>query len=293
MDKAQSLLNREAALPGQSAQNRQSTMAGYEEVNFADIAFELNKRDGAYTGRKYKTRVQFQSTNEYGVSVKGLGDDKSYSLTLKPLVRPPNLEWGEEITVYFTVNDYSPWPTLDKFEKAAPEAPAAPVPARGNEEVNFGDIAFELKKNDNSDGAYTGRKYKVRVQFIRLTDNCVKISGLGDDDSYSLDLKPAVRPPNLETGEEITVYFTVNGDIYGDSPTLDKIEKAAPEAPAAPVTADGAVCAGCGTALGDAKFCPACGTPASAPQTAAFCPNCGTKAEGGVKFCANCGTKLG
>ena len=57
-----------------------------------------------------------------------------------------------------------------------------------------------------------------------------------------------------------------------------------------------AVCAICGTTLGDSQaFCPKCGTPkAAAPQAAApkkyFCAKCGNQLEEGQGFCPKCGT---
>ena len=51
------------------------------------------------------------------------------------------------------------------------------------------------------------------------------------------------------------------------------------------------VCSKCSADLGSAKFCPQCGTPASA-STKQFCPQCGAGAERGARFCPECGGKL-
>ena len=50
-------------------------------------------------------------------------------------------------------------------------------------------------------------------------------------------------------------------------------------------------CISCGAAMGKAKFCPECGTPAKAARPA--CSSCGHEPEGVPKFCPECGTKMG
>lgn len=64
--------------------------------------------------------------------------------------------------------------------------------------------------------------------------------------------------------------------------TLNEEKKA--EAPKS-----GVKCNKCGaTIIGNAKFCPECGSPVVREK---FCTNCGTKLEPGTKFCPECGTK--
>jgi RNA polymerase subunit RPABC4/transcription elongation factor Spt4 len=48
-------------------------------------------------------------------------------------------------------------------------------------------------------------------------------------------------------------------------------------------------CTGCGTALGDGRFCPQCG----AERHAMGCPGCGAIVPKGTHFCAQCGSKVG
>jgi hypothetical protein len=50
-------------------------------------------------------------------------------------------------------------------------------------------------------------------------------------------------------------------------------------------------CISCGAAVGKAKFCPECGTPAKAARPC--CSACGHEPEGAPKFCPECGTKMG
>lgn len=50
------------------------------------------------------------------------------------------------------------------------------------------------------------------------------------------------------------------------------------------------LCSGCGHDIGNAKFCPECGTVAQAAKPK--CPGCGHEAENSVKFCPECGTKI-
>jgi hypothetical protein len=50
------------------------------------------------------------------------------------------------------------------------------------------------------------------------------------------------------------------------------------------------LCGSCGHAIGIARFCPECGTPARAASPK--CPNCGSQPESAVKFCPDCGTKM-
>jgi hypothetical protein len=52
-----------------------------------------------------------------------------------------------------------------------------------------------------------------------------------------------------------------------------------------------AVCSNCSAQLGEAKFCPQCGTPAP-KSTPKFCPQCGHQPAPGVKFCPECGCKF-
>ena len=56
-------------------------------------------------------------------------------------------------------------------------------------------------------------------------------------------------------------------------------------------TVKGAVCSACGAKLGNAKFCPECGTPAGPVKRQ--CGSCGGEVEGNPKFCPECGAKLG
>ena len=52
------------------------------------------------------------------------------------------------------------------------------------------------------------------------------------------------------------------------------------------------VCVKCKADLGSGKFCPQCGTPATAAAAKQFCPQCGTAAERSARFCPECGGKL-
>lgn len=52
------------------------------------------------------------------------------------------------------------------------------------------------------------------------------------------------------------------------------------------------VCSKCSADLGNARFCPQCGTPAAAAQAKQFCPQCGAAAARTAKFCPDCGGKL-
>ncbi|HEV2763326.1 MAG TPA: zinc ribbon domain-containing protein [Pyrinomonadaceae bacterium] len=50
-------------------------------------------------------------------------------------------------------------------------------------------------------------------------------------------------------------------------------------------------CDACGAEVGQAKFCPECGTPVQTNAHTA-CPACGHRPEGDPTFCPECGTKL-
>jgi hypothetical protein len=49
-------------------------------------------------------------------------------------------------------------------------------------------------------------------------------------------------------------------------------------------------CAACEAEVGQAKFCPECGTPAAPPRPT--CADCGHQPEGSPKFCPECGAKM-
>lgn len=49
-------------------------------------------------------------------------------------------------------------------------------------------------------------------------------------------------------------------------------------------------CAACDAEVGQAKFCPECGTPTAPPKLS--CAACGHEPEGTPKFCPECGAKL-
>ncbi|HYE15289.1 MAG TPA: hypothetical protein VD968_12655, partial [Pyrinomonadaceae bacterium] len=49
-------------------------------------------------------------------------------------------------------------------------------------------------------------------------------------------------------------------------------------------------CAACDAEVGQAKFCPECGTP-TAPRRPT-CVGCGHQPEGTPKFCPECGAKM-
>jgi hypothetical protein len=52
----------------------------------------------------------------------------------------------------------------------------------------------------------------------------------------------------------------------------------------------GNFCASCGHNVDNHKFCPECGTPASAGKPT--CKSCGCQPENATKFCPDCGTKM-
>src|SRR5581483_4363301 len=51
-------------------------------------------------------------------------------------------------------------------------------------------------------------------------------------------------------------------------------------------------CQECGFDVGDAKFCPRCGTPAAPPAQPPFCYQCGANPPQGAAFCHECGARL-
>ena len=53
--------------------------------------------------------------------------------------------------------------------------------------------------------------------------------------------------------------------------------------------AQGAACGACGAKVGNAKFCPECGTPTAPAKRQ--CGSCGNEVEGSPKFCPECGSK--
>ena len=73
--------------------------------------------------------------------------------------------------------------------------------------------------------------------------------------------------------------------------TTTTTARAAPAAPApAPPSAVSRKCSTCDAEVGQAKFCPECGTPAAPPR--ASCSGCGHQPEGSPKFCPECGGKM-
>ncbi|HEX6901938.1 MAG TPA: zinc ribbon domain-containing protein [Thermoanaerobaculia bacterium] len=51
----------------------------------------------------------------------------------------------------------------------------------------------------------------------------------------------------------------------------------------------GAACGACGAKVGNAKFCPECGTPTVQKKS---CGSCGHEVEGSPRFCPECGQKF-
>lgn len=51
-------------------------------------------------------------------------------------------------------------------------------------------------------------------------------------------------------------------------------------------------CDECGFDVGDAKFCPRCGTPAAPPARAPYCYQCASNPPPGAAFCHECGSRL-
>jgi len=49
-------------------------------------------------------------------------------------------------------------------------------------------------------------------------------------------------------------------------------------------------CSACDAEVGQAKFCPECGTPAAPPRPT--CSDCGHQPDGSPKFCPECGAKM-
>ena len=79
---------------------------------------------------------------------------------------------------------------------------------------------------------------------------------------------------------------------FAPAPARGLAAGALPPATAAALhAAGGTPCGGCGAALGTAKFCPECGTPARPAVVA--CSACGRRPERPTKFCADCGAKMG
>lgn len=60
--------------------------------------------------------------------------------------------------------------------------------------------------------------------------------------------------------------------------------------PVAEKVAAGHFCSKCGVAVGNARFCPECGTPVKAEKP--VCGKCGFHPQEAVKFCPECGNKL-
>jgi hypothetical protein len=56
-------------------------------------------------------------------------------------------------------------------------------------------------------------------------------------------------------------------------------------------TVRGVACGACGAKVGNAKFCPECGTPTGPVKRQ--CGSCGSDVEGSPKFCPECGGKFG
>lgn len=52
----------------------------------------------------------------------------------------------------------------------------------------------------------------------------------------------------------------------------------------------GVACVSCGAKVGNARFCPECGTPTGPAKRR--CMDCGHEVEGSPKFCPECGGKL-
>ena len=57
-----------------------------------------------------------------------------------------------------------------------------------------------------------------------------------------------------------------------------------------PARAAARQCAACDAEVGQAKFCPECGTPTAPPKPC--CSACGHEPEGSPKFCPECGAKM-
>lgn len=70
--------------------------------------------------------------------------------------------------------------------------------------------------------------------------------------------------------------------------SADSYARAPEQAPAASTAT--AACSSCGAALGRARFCPECGTPAKPARLT--CVGCGLQPEGSPKFCPECGAKM-
>jgi hypothetical protein len=67
--------------------------------------------------------------------------------------------------------------------------------------------------------------------------------------------------------------------------SADSVLQAGP----AQTSAAGRCCGNCGALVGNAKFCPECGTPAAAKPK---CGKCGFEAPAPVKFCPECGGRM-
>ena len=51
-------------------------------------------------------------------------------------------------------------------------------------------------------------------------------------------------------------------------------------------------CTECGFEVGDAKFCPKCGTAAPPPPQPPYCYQCGSVPPAGAVYCDSCGSRL-
>jgi hypothetical protein len=69
---------------------------------------------------------------------------------------------------------------------------------------------------------------------------------------------------------------------------VDMAEGSVAKAPGPVTAASEGKCTGCGAAVGEAKFCPQCGTP----RRAGGCPGCGAAIQPNTKFCGECGAGL-
>ena len=70
----------------------------------------------------------------------------------------------------------------------------------------------------------------------------------------------------------------------------DENPRATTPSPSTQTSAPSERCPACDAEVGQAKFCPECGTSLAKPCPA--CPSCGHRPEGTPKFCPECGTQM-
>jgi len=190
--------------PPQSSIPLNPALAGHRRTTIFDFILADNK-ERIETG-KFVVEGVFSSRLNTSMTFRD-PEDKQSILILNISQRPPELEEGQKVTVYFHCeNCIGHIKNLDELVLHSPDpAPADSEPADPESEEHRQTTIFDFILADNKKSIKTG-KFVVEAVFSSRSGTEMSFVDPEDEES-EINLTLNQRPPKLAEGQKVTVYF--------------------------------------------------------------------------------------